>query len=241
MLCHHSRSQKTKIRLYSVLIRSRLCDSISTMKKLLFLLLPLWVGLTSCAYVQTHKNVQEYFVCRQGDRLEAPLELVKVGDRWYVRTQACAGGVTKQYPAVHDEILLDSNNEPRFVPGQGIAGKPHLTAWPISSGTAVVLMREDGYATLQTLADEMVRNRSGRLDTLPASVQFYPVKAEIAGAEKAVYLLKDADTEPQLSFARRAAVQADRVLVDWPLTAVYNCAIPVMAPFVFFNQFLNEE
>lgn len=216
------------------------------MKKLLFLL-PLWVGLSSCAYVQTHKNVQESFVHRQGDQLAAPLSLGKLGSTWYVCTKVCAGGVTKQYPTVHDEILLDENNEPQLQPVgtiSAIAGgidKPHATAWPISSGTAMVLMREDGYATLETLADEMLRNRAGRLDVLPRGMQFYPVKAQIAGAEKATYLLRSADTEPELTFTQKVLVQTDRVLVDWPLTAAYNCAIPVMAPVIFFHQFLSED
>lgn len=216
------------------------------MKKLLFLL-PLWVGLSSCAYVQTHKNVQEGFVHRQGDQLAAPLSLGKLGSTWYVCTKVCAGGVTKQYPTVHDEILLDDNNEPQLQPVgtiSAIAGgidKPHAAAWPISSGTAMVLMREDGYATLETLADEMLRNRAGRLDVLPRGMQFYPVKAQIAGAEKATYLLRSADTEPELTFTQKVLVQTDRVLVDWPLTAAYNCAIPVMAPVIFFHQFLSED
>lgn len=216
------------------------------MKKLLFLL-PLWVGLSSCAYVQTHKNVQEGFVHRQGDQLAAPLSLGKLDSTWYVCTKVCTGGVTKQYPTVHDEILLDDNNEPQLQPVGTISAiaegidKPHATAWPISSGTAMVLMREDGYATLETLADEMLRNRAGRLDVLPRGMQFYPVKAQIAGAEKATYLLRSADTEPELTFTQKVLVQTDRVLVDWPLTAAYNCAIPVMAPVIFFHQFLSED
>lgn len=212
------------------------------MKKLFFLL-PLWVGLASCAYVQTHENVRECFINRQGDALrgQLPPELGKVGESWYVCATACAGGVTKKFPMVHDEILFDGDNEPHFQAGQGMVEKPHPTAWPISSGTATVLMREDGYATLDTLADEMMRNRAGRLNSLPRGMQFYPVKAQIAGTEKAAYLLTGADTEPELNLAQKAVVQADRVLVDWPLTAAYNCAIPFMAPIYFFYQFLTED
>lgn len=210
------------------------------MKKLLFLL-PLWVGLSSCAYVQTHENVRECFISRQGDELAAPLKLGKVGESWYLCAKVCSGGVTKKYPVVHDEILFDGNNEPQLQAGQGITDKPHVAAWPISSGTAAVLMREDGYATLDTLADEMLRNRAGRPDIMPRGMQFYPVKAQIAGAEKPAYLLKSADKEPELSFAQKALVQTDRVLVDWPLTAAYNCAIPLMAPVYFFYQFLTED
>lgn len=210
------------------------------MKKLLFLL-PLWIGLSSCAYVQTHQNVQEFFTQREGDELATPLRLGKVGGSWYLCTRSCVGGVTKHYPVVHDEILFDGNNEPQLQAGQGITDKPQVAAWPISSGTATVLMREDGYATLDTLADEMLRNRAGRLDVLPKGMQFYPVKAQIAGAEKHAYLLRNGDAMPELSLAQKAVVQADRVLVDWPLTAVYNCAIPFMAPVTFFYQFLTED
>lgn len=210
------------------------------MKMLLFLL-PLWVGLSSCAYVQTHQNVQEYFTQREGDELAAPLRLGKVGGSWYLCTRSCVGGVTKHYPVVHDEILFDGNNEPQLQEGQGVTDKPHAAAWPISSGTATVLLREDGYATPETLADEMMRNRAGRLESLPRGMQFYPVKAQIAGTEKSAYLLTSGETEPKLSLAQKAVVQADRVLVDWPLTVAYNGAIPFMAPVYFFYQFLNEE
>lgn len=210
------------------------------MKKLLFLL-PLWVGLSSCAYVQTHKNVQELFTQRAGDKLEAPLQLGKVGGSWYLCTRSCVGGVTKHYPAVHDEILLDGHNEPQLQEGQGVVDKNARMAWPISAGTATVLMREDGYATLETLADEMMRNRAGCLDILPRGMQFYPVKAQVVGAEKPTYLLRNGDAVPELSLAQKTVVQADRVLVDWPLTVAYNCAIPFMAPVYFFYQFLNEE
>lgn len=210
------------------------------MKKLLLPLLIL-LNLSSCAYVQTHENVQEFFTQREGDKLAAPLRLGKVGDSWYLCTKSCAGGVTKHYPVVHDEILLDGHNEPQLQEGQGVVTKSAPTAWPISAGTATVLMREDGYATQETLADEMIRNRAGRLDVLPRGMQFYPVKAQIAGSEKPTYLLKNADTVSELSTGQKVLVQADRVLLDWPLTVAYNCAIPVMAPFVFFKQFLSED
>lgn len=210
------------------------------MKKLLFPLVVL-LNLSSCAYVQTHETVQEFFTQRAGDELAAPLKLGKVGGSWYLCTKSCAGGVTKRYPVVHDEILLDGHNEPQLKEGQGGVDKNAPTAWPISAGTATVLMRVDGYATLETLADEMLRSRAGRLHSLPRDMQFYPVKAQIAGTEKPTYLLRDGDAALDLNLAQKAVVQADRVLVDWPLTAAYNCAIPFMAPFVFFYQFLTEE
>lgn len=210
------------------------------MKKRLFLLL-LLLNLSSCAYVQTHENVREFFTQRAGDELTAPLQLGKVGGSWYLCTTSCAGGVAKHYPAVHDAVLFNENNAPRLRAGQGAVTKKARTAWPISAGTAMVLMREDGYATLDTLADEMLRNRAGRLDIVPRGMQFYPVKARLVGAETPAYLLKNEDAEPELNLAEQAVVQADRVLVDWPLTVAYNCAIPFMAPIVFFHRFLTEE
>lgn len=224
----------------SVLIPTVFYGSIAAMNKLLLPLLFL-LNLSSCAYVQTHENVQEFFTKREGDKLAAPLQLGKVGSSWYVCTRSCVGGVTKHYPVVHDEVLLDGDNEPQIREEPGIVNNKVRTAWPISAGTATVLMREDGYATLETLADEMIRNRAGRMDVLPRGMQFYPVKALVAGAQKPTYLLKNAEAQPELSFGQRVLVQADRVLVDWPLTAAYNCAIPVMAPFVFFKQFLSED
>ena len=39
----------------------------------------------------------------------------------------------------------------------------------------------------------------------------------------------------------RALGKADLVLVDFPATLVYNVAIPIMAPFVFFYEFTHED
>lgn len=209
------------------------------MKKLL-LLVPLLLSLSSCAYVQTHKNVEERFMQRAGDELASPLQLAKVGGTWYLCAEPSEAGLVLQHPVIHDEVFFNEGNEPVLkakVPGQG---RGLFSAWPISEGTATVLMRADGYATLDMLSDEMKRHSSGRLERLPKHAVRYPIRAEIVGTEKSIYL-PSSPAQHKMEWYEKALVQSDRVFVDWPLTLGYNCAIPFMAPVVFFYRFLNEE
>lgn len=209
------------------------------MKKLLFLV-PLLLSLSSCAYVQTHKNVEERFVQRAGDELASPLQLAKVGATWYLCAAPCDAGLVLQHPVIHDEVFFNENNEPVLKAKEPGRGRGVFSAWPISEGTATVLMRADGYATLEMLAHEMKSHSGERLEKLPKHAVRYPIRAEIVGTENAI-CLPSSPAQQNMAWYEKALVQSDRVFVDWPLTLGYNCAIPFMAPVVFFYRFLNEE
>lgn len=201
------------------------------------------LAFSSCAYVQTHRNVQESFTYYDGQRLEAPLLLVQYQGIWYIAAHECEQGLRLRYPNVYDSVLGSSaSNEPSWhrVEEQG---RGAICYWPISAGTASVLMREDGYVSLPILRDEMLKHADARLSHLPKGAVQHAVRAHMdvphETQEDAVYLIGEKHADDSLPV--RALVQTDRVLVDWPLTLMYNCAIPFMAPVIFFRDFLNED
>ena len=108
----------------------------------------------------------------------------------------------------------------------------------ISSGTATVLQRTDGYAELNILCDELQNSSAPWIESLPTGAQSCSIKAEIVGSS-ITWPERNSATEAPLAI--RALSTIDQVLVDWPGTILYNIAIPIMAPFVFFHEFLYEQ
>ena len=112
-----------------------------------------------------------------------------------------------------------------------------LAYHPISAGTAKVLMREDGYADLQTLADEL-QSCPGEWRTSLTEASAHPIRAQLAG--QPVAITSQASPESP-SFVYQAAGKLVFVLVDVPGTVLYNVSIPLVAPFVFFFDFLSDD
>ena len=108
----------------------------------------------------------------------------------------------------------------------------------VSNGTAVVLQKNDGYADLSVLSEEMKSTDGAWLDTLPAGARRCTIQAEIAGQPTTWLSTASGNDTPIYASALGTL---DQVIIDWPGTVLYNVAIPVMAPFVFFYEFLNEE
>lgn len=194
-------------------------------------------AFTSCAYVQTHKNVEEFFTTYEGAQIGQEVSLYQSGSSWYLAADSCV--LSKRYPAVFDSILLDEHNEPTFHVEQKTGSRLY---YPISAGTATVLQRNDGYASLSILRDEMLRHAEGVKTTLPKGARAYPVLARLAeGEEPNAGIAAGKKVPEELSPGVRLLSKAEEVLVDWPATVGYNCLIPVMAPIVFFKRFMNEE
>lgn len=192
-------------------------------------------AFTSCAYVQTHKNVEEAFCRYEGALIADSPELYRAGGQYFIAAERCV--LSKHYPVVHDEVFFDDHQEPKFHVEQKEGDKLY---YPISAGTALVLQREDGYASLPILRDEVQRHTA--LTHLPKGTRPCVVRAHVAETDVPNAGMTAGPREPgQLPFAVRALSQTEEIVVDWPATFVYNCAVPVMAPFVFFRQFLNEE
>lgn len=191
------------------------------------------VFLTSCAYMQTHKNIEESFKRHPGYQITSSIDLYKSGNSYYI-------GVDKElmkvrYPVIHDSIFLKDNNEARLIKQGKRYGKVYKN---ISAGTAEVLQRTDGYVELTVLSDEIRASEGTWLESLPAGTSRCTTRAEITGKE---ITWLDTENTPPTSIPVKAISLADQVLIDWPGTVLYNVAIPIMAPFVFFHNFLSEQ
>lgn len=202
-----------------------------------WLLFPLLI-LSSCAYVQTHRNVAESFRSKPGYSLHRPIEQGAQQGRNYLLGHRET--LRKHYPNVFDSILLTDNNEVQWRSIE--RGQPCLL--PLSDGTAMVLKRRDGYAYTDSLLDEIRSEmRKGQRpitgETMPAT---HPVVAQVDRVSQQERYLDDPTIpDEKLSFPEELLVQADRVIIDWPLTLAYNVAIPFMAPVIFFSEFLDQE
>ena len=191
------------------------------------------VFLSSCAYMQTHKNIEEHFREHTGYQLSPDIQLYRAGENYYL-------GVEKQqlrihYPAIYDSVFLSHDNEPELTPISNTSTRVYRR---ISDGTAAVLQRTDGYADLGVISDELRHASTPWEPSLPGGARACCIKAEIAGTTT-TWAEEGSATEAPASIRLLSA--ADRVLIDWPGTLLYNIAIPVMAPFVFFHEFLNEQ
>ncbi len=194
--------------------------------------------LSSCAYMQTHKNVRERGCYYEGQLLPPPsqetLSLYRKGGEWYLAARKAQFHL--KYPVVYDSVFRTDGNEPRHEILQG--SEQGIVYHPISAGTAAVLQRADGYAELETLAEELRTTPGEWTSSLPGAVS-YPVRAQIVG-ERAVTLLGKRHPE-QTPLSNRILSQIDRVLIDFPGTIAYNVSIPFMAPFVFFREFSKDN
>ena len=189
------------------------------------------VQLSSCAYMQTHKNIEEAQIIRTGYELTPDVKLYRSAGNYYIA--ASRQQLRKIYPAIHDSIFLTENNAPSW----RRAGENSDTVYyHISSHTASVLQMQSGYATLDVLAEELKNNPC--TDKLPAGATKCKVNAEITGSST---IWEAGETLDNRSIFTHVISAVDRVCIDWPGTVIYNAAIPVMAPFVFFHQFLNEN
>ena len=191
------------------------------------------VFLSSCAYMQTHKNIEENSREHIGYHLNSGLQLYRAGGDYYL--SVARQRLRMHYPAIYDSIFLIRNNDPAFTQ----IGDEQTTVYrKISAGTATVLQLKDGYAELSVLCDELRNSDSSWLETLPAGAQPCGIKATIDG-EATTWVQPGSGTA--VSPCIKLVSTIDEVIVDWPGTILYNLAIPVMAPFAFFHEFLNEE
>lgn len=193
--------------------------------------------LSSCAYMQSNKNIKEAGVSYDGCRLDhESLSVTKKGGQWYL--VAPAGVYAKSYPLFYDSILLTDGNEPTYKKKSAKTGKNCLL--PISAGTATTLQMQNGYYNPQDLALEIQRQMKDRpvLDK-QSGYRKYRVAAQKAEADSPVVITYGSSGKPSL--ALRTLSTLDFTLVDIPGTLAYNVAIPFMAPFVFFSEFLDSN
>lgn len=191
------------------------------------------IALSSCAYMQTHKNIEESARVMPGYHLASHVSLYKAGGNYYLELDTQK--LRKHYPTIYDSILLKQNNAPWFTK----AGQGDTKVYcPISEGTATVLQRKDGYSELSVLKAEVETSRKQWTDSLPEGARRCNISAELTGNAET---WADEAAAPAVPVGMKVAGTLEQVVVDWPGTVLYNAAIPFMAPFVFFHQFLTEE
>ena len=190
----------------------------------------------SCAYMQTHKNVEEMGKVYEGSLLEkSGMSLHSQGGQWYIGAPATK--LSKRYPIIHDSVLLTDDNEPTYTPVGSAQQQTYY--FRISAGTAACLMRADGYANLADLATEIRNTQAQPLSALPGGSR-HAILAQVHAPKGSVPLINE-QKMPTASITSKTLSKLDLALVDVPGTIAYNVAIPFMAPFVFFNDFLNED
>lgn len=206
------------------------------MKHFPLILLAISLCLSSCAYLQTHKNVREAFHEYEGYRLVEPLKLYSAGGAWYLAVQRET--MDLHYPVLHDSIFLENDYEPRYRTTKVHEGVQYHR---ISGGTAQVLLRNDGYYTLPSLFEEMNSMNTEPVASLPAGAQQHTILARV-DAHTSHNVAKASKRIPESTpvFAN-ALAGLDFICVDFPCSVAYNVAIPVMAPFVFFHNFIAGD
>lgn len=193
--------------------------------------------LPSCAYMQTHKNVEEWGCHYEGGKLQkGDLALYAKEGRWYLSAPKAKFG--KRYPIIHDSVFRKGDNEPWHEMIEGSEGG--MAYFPISAGTASVLQRADGYADLSLLASEITSRQQEPLFHLPGASR-YPIRAEINATGKGYANLVGKRTPETPPAINKALSAVDFIAIDIPGTLAYNVAIPFMAPFVFFYEFFSND
>lgn len=190
---------------------------------------------SSCAYVQTHKNVAEVGSYFDGKMLDVQtLSLHQQGERWYLSAHKAKFKLS--YPTIHDSVFRRNDFMPEFkLIGKESEGRVYHA---ISGHAAQILQRKDGYYQLRALAEEMQRTPGEWVESLPGAIR-RPIAAEIDG--KQVFYMAEQRVPKNKKLLSKALSQLDFVIVDIPATIAYNVAIPFMAPFVFFYEFSQNE
>lgn len=210
-------------------------DIVRSMKKISLLLVAVLALLPSCAYMQTHKNIEEIGCTYEGSELTGKnISLHRKGNQWYLGSPLAV--YEKHYPIVHDDVFDRDNNDPTYTSIRTAGSRIYH---PISSGTATCLMRADGYAQTNALVTEILTlQKDPVIDLRGAST--HPIRAEIAeGTSPAIIIRSRTPEETPLLNSTLSTL--DMCTVDLIGTCAYNCAIPFIAPFRFFVEFFSED
>ncbi len=181
--------------------------------------------------MRTHKNTEQIDSYYIGSEVAKPTEIYQFGNKWYLAVDQYK--MRWHYPWIKDTVFMDEEHPHLYKLGPSEGTVFH----PISYGTATVLLRKNGYASLSTLAKEIQDNPSPYLSSLPGATA-HKVLAHI-DTDKQLPYASSQRVPAKPSFGIRALAMLQFVVVDIPGTLVYNISMPVAAPFVFFKR-LNE-
>ncbi len=189
--------------------------------------------LSSCAYMQLHKNVEQYGDYYEGFEADKPEVVYESQGKWYVKGKKYH--LRYDYPLIYDTVFLEGG-KPQLVHAGPSLGDAYLE---ISHGTSIALRERSGYATLPILQRELQEIGSAPIDSLAKNAIEYKVKAEIPTAQHPIRVTH-ADIHSKKSSLTTTLSYATLVFVDVPGTLAYNIAIPVMAPFYFFADTYDD-
>lgn len=202
-------------------------------------LLTLPTSISSCAYTQFNKQIEENATTYNGFAVELPLSLYSSQGNWYVKVRKI--DVRKIRPFVHDSIMLDNSRKLTFGTVKPLSYYTDYQYIRISKGTADVLRRTDGYASLETLSDELRSNYSSVVSELPESMQ-HRVYAEIKTEQGNIaYIAPNGAPIRQPGVGTRILSKLALVCVDFPGTVIYNVSMPIMAPVLFFRDLIIDD
>ena len=204
------------------------------MKKRFFPVLISALLLPSCAYLQTHKNIEEMGCSYEGSELTPEnIRLHSRGGQWYI--SAPQGNYSKTYPVIHDEVYDTDENAPTYTLLGDATGRAYF---PISAGTAACLRRQDGYALTNALVAEILASQQESCTELRGS-STHPIRAEVKAGEHPSIIIQSRTPESPSTFTKVLST-LDMCTVDAIGTAAYNVAMPIMAPFRFFGEFTQN-
>lgn len=195
------------------------------------------IVLDSCAYMQTHKNVGEFGTFYHGYILNSNDLRVyhdSNNQRWYINAHEAQFKL--KYPIIYDSVFRRSGEHPSFIP---VRINPSFVYHPISEATAHVLMRNDGFAQLHVLAEQINRSDTSSWASSPRITESYSVAATIDG--ETTYQIPSRRISTHRHLTNKILKSIDFIIVDIPGTLAYNVAIPFAAPFVFFYEFYHDD
>lgn len=195
--------------------------------------------LNSCAYTQFNKQITEKATVYNGFAVELPLSLYSSQRGWFVKVRKLE--VQKIMPFVHDSIMLTDSSKTSLGTPKPFSHYTEYQYVKISDGTAAVLQRADGYATLETLCDELKSGYAqGCVSELTDSMQ-HRVYAQIKTEQGNIaYVSTDGQPIRKPGMGTKVLSKVALVCVDVPGTVIYNVSMPIMAPFIFFRDFLSD-
>lgn len=188
--------------------------------------------------MQSHKQVREWRYYYDGHIFDesqgSTWNLYEYKGQWYISAQRVT--LQKNYPLIHDSILFTEDNEAHF--DIVSRNQTERVFHPISKGTALVLLREDGYARWDDLAEEITSHSSSWIPSLPPGFTTHPVRAQVVPSSSPHGTIVAGNPRlPKTPLSNQILGGLDFVIVDIPGTLVYNLLIPVMAPIKFFAEF----
>lgn len=196
-------------------------------------------SISSCAYTQLNKQVLEKATVYNGFAVELPLSLYSSQGNWYVKVRKL--DVQKIKPFIHDNIVLKNGDKESIGTLKPFSHYTEYQYIRVSDGTASVLQRSDGYATLETLCDELKDSYAqGCISELADSMQ-HRVHAQIKSDKGSIACVAANGQPVQRPGVGTQILSKLALVVDAPCTVAYNVAMPLITPVIFFSEFLTDD